>query len=74
MAEMFLWWDNEGSLEQRLQRASLAYQRRREGVATVCLLLPEAINGEEEIAGLVLKPKKDALKNHYWLHNELPKM
>ena len=67
MADMFLWWDNEGTLEQRLQRAVLAYRRRRGGVATVCEMLPEAMNGEEAVAGLVLKPKKDALKNHYWL-------
>ena len=56
--ELFLWWDNEGSLEQRLQRATFAYQRRRGGVATVCELLPEAINGEKAVAGLELSINK----------------
>lgn len=65
-----LWYDDKGTLEDRVRRAAQAYCRKHGTQPTLCYANPAALLEPLTVTGVKVKPKGNVLVNHLWIGEE----
>jgi len=66
-----LWFDESGTLEQRVERAVRRYTEKFGRQPTVCYVHPSMLNGGSvAVAGVRVVPRRATLRDHFFVVRE----
>ena len=62
-----LWYDAEGTLEEKVCRAAERYTEKHGAIPDTCFVHPSELNGSVEVDDCKVIAHQSVLKNHLWI-------
>lgn len=59
--------DTDQTVEEKAQRAAIAYAKKHGQQADICFVHPAALDSEQQLNGLAIVPAQIVLVHHFWV-------
>lgn len=70
--EGLLWYDTDGTLAERVQRAMARYRQKYGADPATCYVNPADWGGETQVEGIEIKTRLNVLPGHVWAIRQVP--